>query len=129
MAGRADPGRDATRDGGRAVSYAIERLNRVIEAAGLDYVDIARMLETNPRTVSRWINEGSEPRWDVRERLLELTAVIERLTQVVQPRAAQDWLFTPNSELGYDKPVELVRQGRFKDVLALIDSLGEGVFI
>lgn len=110
------------------MSYAVERLNRVIDAAGLDYVDVARMLQANPRTVSRWINEGSEPRWDVRERLLELTAVIERLTQVVRPSAAQDWLFTPNAEMGYDKPVELVRAGRFKDVLAVIDSLGEGVF-
>lgn len=110
------------------MSYAVERLNRLIVTAGLDYVDVARMLGANPRTVSRWINEGSEPRWDARERLLELTAVIERLTQVVRPSAAQDWLFTPNAELGHDKPVELVRAGRFKDVLAVIDSLGEGVF-
>ncbi len=110
------------------MSYAIERLNRVIEATGLDYVDVARMLEANPRTVSRWINEGTEPRWEVRERLLELTAVIERLTQVVRPQAAHDWLFTPNQDLAFDKPVELVRAGRFKEVLAVIDSLGEGVF-
>lgn len=110
------------------MSYAIERLTRVIEATGLDYVDVARMLKANPRTVSRWIHEGTEPRWEVRERLLELTAVIERLTQVVRPQAAQDWLFTPNPDLGFDKPVELVRAGRFKDVLAVIDSLGEGVF-
>lgn len=110
------------------MSYATERLSRVIEKAGLDYADVARMLETNPRTVSRWMNDRAEPRWELRQRVLELTTVIERLTQVVRPEAAQDWLFTPNHNLGYAKPVELVRDGRFKDVLAVIDSLGEGVF-
>lgn len=110
------------------MSYATDRLGRVIESTGLDYTDVARMLDANPRTVSRWINEGTEPRWELRERVLELTAVIERLSQVVRPEAAHDWLFTPNPTFQHDKPVELVRDGRFKEVLAVIDGLGEGVF-
>jgi putative toxin-antitoxin system antitoxin component (TIGR02293 family) len=104
------------------------RLAAVMERAGLDTADVARILDRPARSVSRWLTEEGEPRWEARERLLEVTFVIERLCQVIEPRAAQDWLFTPNTELGYRKPVELLREGRFREVLAIVDALGEGVY-
>ena len=104
------------------------RLAAVMERAGIDAADVARILDRPPRSVSRWLKEDAEPRWESRERLLEVTFVMERLCQVIAPKAAQDWLFTPNTELGYSKPVELLRQGKFREVLALIDALGEGVY-
>lgn len=107
---------------------ARERLADVMERAGLDAVDVARILDRPSRSVTRWLNEDVEPRWEARERLLEVTYVMERLCQVVAPSASQDWLFTPNAELAYGKPVELLRDGRFREVLALIDALGEGVY-
>lgn len=107
---------------------ARSRLNAVMDQTGLDAADVARILDRPPRSVSRWLNQDVDPHWDSRERLLEVTFVLERLSQVIQPRAAVDWLFTPNGELEYRKPVELLREGRFREVLALIDALGEGVF-
>jgi uncharacterized protein (DUF2384 family) len=65
----------------------------------------------------------------MRERVLEFFPVMERLGQVVQPRAAHDWLFTPNRMLDYDKPAERIRKGDFRSVLAVVDALGEGVFV
>jgi len=111
------------------MSTVAERLGTILERGHLDYVDIARILETNPRTVARWVRKETEPRWEVRERLLEFFAVMERLQQVIRPRAAHDWLYTPNPTLANQKPVELLRRGEFRDVLAIIDSLGEGVFV
>lgn len=110
------------------MSMVIERLNSMVEDNGFEYADIARILQTSPRTVSRWAHDEVEPRFEMRERLFELAAVVERLTQVVNPRAAQHWLFVPNAQLGYEKPVELIQAGQFKKVLAAIDALGEGVF-
>lgn len=104
------------------------RLSTVMDQAGLDPIDIARILDKPPRSISRWINEGVQPRWESRERLLELIYVIERLSQVISPEASQDWLFTPNAQLDHQKPVELLRAGSFREVLALIDAMGEGVF-
>ncbi len=104
------------------------RLAAVMDRTGLDTGDVARILDRPARSVFRWLNEDVDPRWDARERLLEVTFVLERLSQVVKPTAANDWLFTPNRELSYRKPVELLREGGFREVLALIDSIGEGVF-
>jgi uncharacterized protein (DUF2384 family) len=68
------------------------------------------------------------PRWAIREQLLALDVVLERLADVVPPEAVQDWLFTPVPALDYHRPVDLVRSGEYRRVLTLIDAIGEGVF-
>ncbi len=106
-----------------------ERLDEALGRAELDRVEAARILGANPRTVSRWLRDQVKPRPEARERLLELLAVLERLGRVLWPEPAQDWLFTPNPLLDRRKPVELLRDGRYREVLGAIDQLGEGVFV
>jgi putative toxin-antitoxin system antitoxin component (TIGR02293 family) len=107
-----------------ALAAKLEQASSAIE---LDRADIARVLEANPRTVARWI-QGTEPRPDARERLLELIAVLERLSGVLKPAAAHDWLFTPNPSLDHHKPVDLLREREYRRVLGAIDALAEGVY-
>jgi uncharacterized protein (DUF2384 family) len=106
-----------------------ERLERAAASTELDRRDLARVLETNTRTVSRWINQETVPRPDARERLLEVIAVLERLSATLRPAAAHDWLFSPNAALDYHKPADLLREGEFRRVLGAIDALAEGVFV
>ena len=82
----------------------------------------------DPKTVLRWLRQDTVPHWDTREILLALDVVLERLAEVIQPEAAEEWLFTPVPALDYERPVDLVRSGEYRRVLALIDGLGEGVF-
>lgn len=105
------------------------RLEQAAAKASLEPADIARVVGTNPRTVSRWIGGEVAPRREARERSLELIAVVERLSAVLQPSSAHDWLFTPNPELDNHKPVELLQRGDFRAVLGTIDALAEGVFV
>jgi putative toxin-antitoxin system antitoxin component (TIGR02293 family) len=107
----------------------VERLQRVAVQVELDRSDLARVLETNPRTVARWLNQETEPRAETRERLLEVIAVLERLSATLTPAAAHDWLFMPNRSLEHYKPVDLIRRGEFRRVLGAIDALAEGVFV
>ncbi len=106
-----------------------ERLGRASGQIDLDQADLARMLETNPRTVSRWLARETSPRPDARERLLELIAVLEQLSGVLRPQPAHDWLFTPNPSLTHHKPVDLLRNGEFRQVLGAIDAMAESVFV
>jgi putative toxin-antitoxin system antitoxin component (TIGR02293 family) len=105
------------------------RLEQAAAKTSLEPADIARVIGTNPRTVSRWISEEVEPRRDARERLLELIAVLERLSAILRPSSAHDWLFMPNPELDNYKPVDLLERGEFRAVLGAIDTLAEGVFV
>jgi transcriptional regulator with XRE-family HTH domain len=106
-----------------------ERLESALEKADLDQGQAARVLGTNPRTVARWLKEEATPRHATRERLLELLAVIDRLSRVLRPQPAHDWLFSPNPALAHYKPVDLLHEGRYREVLSAIDALGEGVFV
>lgn len=104
-----------------------ERLEVATSQTELDQADLARVLSASPRTVARWFR-GTSPRPETRERLLEVLAVLERLSAVLKGDAAHDWLFTPNPSLDYYKPVDLLRRGEFRRVLGAIEALAEGVF-
>jgi putative toxin-antitoxin system antitoxin component (TIGR02293 family) len=121
--------RDTPDGKGTYVADIAERLGSAAARAELDQSDIARVLDTNPRTVSRWLQRTSAPRPDARERLLELLAVLEELSRVLRPQAAHDWLFTPNPLLDHYKPVDLLRDGKSRPVLGAIDAMAEGVFV
>jgi putative toxin-antitoxin system antitoxin component (TIGR02293 family) len=94
----------------------------------IDASGVARILDRDPKTVQRWLRHATAPRWDVREIVLALNVVLERLSDVIDPTAAEDWLFTPVPAFENQRPVELIRAGRSREVLDLIDALGEGVF-
>ncbi|MGH3440984.1 MAG: antitoxin Xre/MbcA/ParS toxin-binding domain-containing protein [Nitriliruptorales bacterium] len=105
------------------------RLGELADKLSLNQADVARVVDTNPRTVARWLRDEAEPRRPTRERLLEFIAVLEQLSAVVQPQAAHDWLFKPNPLLGHEKPADLIRRGEYRRVLGAIDALAEGVFL
>ncbi len=92
-------------------SQAVKRLSEAMERTSIDAAGVARILNRDPKTVSRWLREETIPRWDAREQLLALDVVLERLADVVPPDAAQEWLFTPVPALDYHRPVDLVRTG------------------
>ena len=74
------------------------------------------------------MRSDNEPRWETLEQVLSLNVILERLADVIEADAAQEWMFTPVPALDYRRPADLVRSGEFRPVLALIDALGEGVF-
>ena len=106
-----------------------DRLARATAQIEVDQADVARLLDTNPRTVSRWLHRETEPRPDARERLLELIAILEQLSGVLKAGPAHDWLFSPNPLLDHHKPVDLLHEGQYRRVLGAIVALAEGVFV
>ena len=109
-------------------SQAVRRLGEVMVEAHIDATGVARILSKDTKTVRRWLASRSAPRWDAKETVLALNVVLERLGDVVEPGSAEDWLFTPVPDLDNRRPVDLIRQGQYREVLDLIDSIGEGVF-
>jgi len=109
-------------------SQAVRRLSEVMEEASIDTTGVARILSKDTKTVRRWLTSKTDPRWEVKETVLALNVVLERLAGVVEPGSAEDWLFTPVPALENHRPVDLIREGDYRKVLDLIDAIGEGVF-
>lgn len=120
---------DIPEDKGPLLLDLAARLDTAAAKADLDQIDIARVMDTNPRTVARWMQRKAAPRPSARERILELVAVLEHLSDVLQPQPAHDWLFTPNPLMDHYKPVDLLRTGESRKVLGAIDALAENVFV
>jgi hypothetical protein len=120
---------DATAKKVDALADLAERLGRAITQVELDDVDLACIAGTSPETVGGWLSRQTTPQGNVRMRLLDLVAVLEKLAGVLRSQPAHDWLFAPNDSLDHHKPVDLLRTGEFRRVLGTIDAMSEGVFI
>lgn len=77
------------------------------------------------RSVARWAH-GTPPRRQAEDRLLELKAVVDLLSQVLEDEPATIWLRTPSPDLGYDKPIDLLREGQYRTVIASLLAIAEG---
>lgn len=69
--------------------------------------------------------------WDVARstprRLFELRAVVDLARKVMRDDAARLWMRSPNPDLGYEKPLDVVAQGRYQRVIDLLLALAEGI--
>lgn len=102
-------------------------LDRLYDGDVVDTADVARVSDTNPRSVTRWRADAAVPRRQAEERLLELRAVVDLARRIMRDEGARQWLRSPNPDLGYEKPLDLVAQGRYQRVIDLLLALAEGV--
>lgn len=102
-------------------------LNHLYEGSVVDTADLARVSSTHPRSVLRWRSQETTPRREAEERLLELRAVIDLTRSVMSDDAARFWMRSPNRDLGYEKPLDLVAAGRYQRVIDLLLALSEGI--
>ncbi len=104
-------------------------LDHLYEGDVVDTSDLARVSDTNPRSVARWKAAAATPRRDAEERLLELRAVVDLVRRVMRDDAARFWMRSPNPDLGYEKPIDLVAAGKYQRVVDLLLALAEGVTV
>lgn len=102
-------------------------LDRLLDGEVIDTGDVARVVGSTPRSVSRWQAAGATPRRPNEERLLELKAVIDLLRDVLRDGPARLWLRSPNPELDWEKPLELIARGEYRRVIGAILAMAEGV--
>ena len=102
-------------------------LDHLYEGDVVDTADLARVSESNPRSVARSRSGQTTPRREAEERLLELRAVVDLARRVMNDDAARYWSRSPNPELDYEKPLDLVAAGRYQRVIDLLLAIAEGV--
>lgn len=66
------------------------------------------------------------------EDAIEMEAEVSKLkvflAEVYHPEGQIIWLFHPNKMLKGEIPMDLIAQGRIKEVTALLDALADGAF-
>lgn len=98
------------------------------EIARLSDADIARATGVARSTARAWLAHTRSPTGERAERLIELSALVERLARVMEPSYIAVWLRKPLPALGDEKPVDLIARGEYMRVVGLVSALEEAPF-
>jgi len=96
---------------------------------GLKGTDIANIVGVSAPTVSRWANEKGSPPLDTQTVLAELRYVVDRLSDFYTPDEARLWLHSKHPLLDQRRAIELIREGRTEEVLAVIERMDAGAYL
>ena len=102
-------------------------VEELIDTHVIDPGDLAQITGSTPRSVSRWAAAKATPRRDAEDRLLELKAVVYQLRTVLRDEPARLWLRSPNPDLDWRKPLELIAEGGYRRVIGTVLAMAEGV--
>ena len=105
------------------------KLGNLVQKGSIRSVDVAKVLQIRPETVSRWNLGKAFPRPEAARILLDLEYVVERLADLYEPDEARLWLFSRQKLLNGKIPAELIQQGHTDEVIKLIRQIEEGVYV
>lgn len=106
-----------------------ERVGVIQQVLGLSESDVAFIVEVDPRTVRRWLENQNFPQSVHHERLAELIEVSKRVADTFSaPEAAQRWLQRPSRDLAGLRPVEVLRGRRPDRVIGALEAIASGDF-
>jgi transcriptional regulator with XRE-family HTH domain len=95
----------------------------VNEVAKLSDADLARATGAAKSTSRAWLNGSRSPTGERAERLIELSALVERLERLMDADYIAVWLRKPVPALDDEKPLELIGRGEYRRVARLISEL------
>jgi transcriptional regulator with XRE-family HTH domain len=95
----------------------------VNDVAKLSDADLARATGAAQSTSRAWLNGSRSPTGERAERLIELSALVERLERLMKPDYITIWLRRPVPALDDEKPLDLIGRGEYKRVARLISEL------
>src|SRR5580765_3145338 len=110
-----------------STAFADEAI-RVRRTGHLSDRDIARATGAGVSTVGAWLRRTRSPRGERAERLVELSAMVERLARVMDEEYIPVWLHKPLPALGDEKPIDLLAQGEWRRVARVISELESPIF-
>jgi hypothetical protein len=92
---------------------------------GLKDREVADVAGKSLATIRRWRREGESERTDTYD---DLRVVVERLLaeQTIQPKLIAGWLRSRNAGLGYDRPLDALREGDFARVMHVVECFIAG---
>lgn len=105
-----------------------EMVSYIHEVRNLSEQDIAFLMDSDVSLISGWIRRAGMPTRLQVERLAELSAMVERLSWVVDSEYIPVWLHTPVAALDGEKPRAVLARGDHSQLSRLISELESPTF-
>lgn len=100
-----------------------EEIARVCRLGNLTAGHLAEATGGDPSSARRWLHGTRTPTGEHATRALELTALIERLAQIMDASYIPTWLIKPIARLDDRRPVDAIREGDYREVSRLVAAL------
>src|SRR3982751_4476050 len=98
---------------GEMTTAFAEEAVRIHQAAHLTDRQIARATGAAPSTVRSWLTGRSVPTGERAERVAELSALVSRLTRLLDADYIPVWMTKPIEALDDEKPIDLLARGEY----------------
>ena len=109
---------------------AVERyISELREEGGLKGSDIANIADVSTATVSRWANGKASPHPRTQLVLSDLHYIVGRLRDYYTSEEIRMWLFARHPQLGGERAIDLINDGRSDEVLGVLDRLDSGAYL
>ena len=105
-----------------SVAY-VDEVQKIKALAPLTDADIARATGSSAGTVAAWRAHRQVPRGARAHRLVELSALVERLSSVMQADYIPVWLNKPVPRLEHRAPADVLAGGGYERVSGAIGEL------
>ena len=110
----------------RSAANTIQRANKIL---GLNFSEVAEALGVQRQTVYRYRKLESAPNAEVQERLAKIREISYLLSEVFIDEEAQlEWLYSPVPLLRDRRPIDLIRKGKFDEVMSVLAGHYSGAF-
>jgi uncharacterized protein (DUF2384 family) len=102
------------------------RIVEDVRDSGLTTSELAHAVGVAERQVRNWTAGSNTPKGRNRDRLLEIHYVTRLLRDVYTREGAEIWLHGRKRSLGGRRPIEMLAQGEYDEVLDAIERLRAG---
>lgn len=109
-----------------AVARYIDELRHV---GGLKGIDIANIADVSAATVSRWSSGKLSPHPRTQLVLSDLHYIVGRLCDYYSSKEIRLWLFARHPQLGGERAIDLINDGRSVEVLDILERLDTGAYL
>jgi len=104
-------------------------IGRLRETGGLDGTDLANFTGVSKPTVSRWMTGQRSPHPKTQRLMSDLACVVLRLSEHYTDDEIHTWLHARHPQLDGQRAIDLVRDERSEEVLAIVDRLDADAYL
>ena len=113
---------NSTDTAGTSYALVVEKIRDV----GVSSAELAEIVGVGERQVQHWAAGSSRPSAASRDHLVDLYYVVDQLDEVYTPEGAEIWLHSRNRHFGGRRPIDVLRQSGFSEVIDAVESLTHG---
>lgn len=110
-------------------SPVVQFLARLQETGGLKGTDIANLTGVSKATVSHWSSDQELPHPRTQLVLSDLSYVVMRLSAYHRQEEVRAWLYARHPQLDEARAIDLIRDERAEEVIALLDRLDADAYL